>query len=124
MKLRRTVRIRANEQFGRGCRLRDEPLLYSILYTTLLFSVVLISFYILEEVLVGVIGGKTIAQSFPAIGGGSPQGILSVGGIVFVALIPFFAFREMGRVIGQRELRFLLLSRRTRVYTLQLRPQQ
>jgi hypothetical protein len=80
--------------------------------------VFLISFHILEEVLVGVIRGKTIAQSFPAIGGGSLQGILSVGTIVFVALIPFFAFREIGRVIGQHELRSLLLSRGTRVYTL------
>jgi len=51
-------------------------------------------------------------------------GILSVGAIVFVALIPFFAFREIGRVIGKSELWSLLLTRGKKVYTLQTRPQQ
>jgi hypothetical protein len=78
---------------------------------------------ILEEVLVGVFRGRTISQSIPAIGGESLQGLLSHGAIVFVAMIPFFAFREIGRVIGQRELWSLLLNRGTRVYTLQSRPQ-
>ena len=67
--------------------------------------------------------GKTISQSFPAIGGGSLQGLLSMAAIVFVALIPFFAFRELGRVIGKRELWSLLLKRGTRAYTLQSSPQ-
>ena len=80
-------------------------------------------FNILEEVVVGVFKGRTISQSFPAIGGGSLQGLLSMGAIVLVALIPFFAFRELGRVIGQRELWSLLLKRGTRVYTLQSSPQ-
>jgi len=43
---------------------------------------------------------------------------------VFVALIPFFAFREIGRVIGKSELWSLLLTRGKKVYTLQTRPQQ
>ena len=46
-------------------------------------------FHIIEEMVVGVVRGRTIAQSFPAIAGGSLQEILSVGAIVFVALIPF-----------------------------------
>jgi hypothetical protein len=53
----------------------------------------------------------------------SLQGIVSVGAIVFVSLIPFFAFREIGRVIGTRELWSLLLSRGTKACTLQSRPQ-
>jgi hypothetical protein len=43
---------------------------------------------------------------------------------LFVALIPFFAFREISRVIGRGQLWSLLLSRGTKVYTLQSRPQQ
>jgi hypothetical protein len=38
-----------------------------------------------------------------------------MGAIVFVALIPFFAFGEFGRVIGRRELWSLLLKSGTRV---------
>jgi len=80
-----------------------------------------IAFYILEEVVVGVFRGRIISQSFPAIWGGSLQGLLSMGAIVFVA--PFFAFRELARVIRQRELWSLLLKRGTRVYILQSSPQ-
>ena len=106
-----------------GSWLKDKPVLYLSLYKSLVFSVFLIAFHILEEVAIGVFKGRTISQSFPSIGGGGLQGLLSMGAIVFVALIPFFAFRELGRVIGQRELWSLLLKRGTRVYTLQSSPQ-
>jgi hypothetical protein len=104
--------------------LEHKSLAYSILYKSLVFSVLLIGFHIVEEMVVGLIRGRSIAQSFPAAGGGSVQAILSRGAIEFVALIPFFAFREIGRVIGKSELWSLLLTRGTRVYTLQSRPQQ
>jgi len=112
------------EDLNLGNRFREKPLVHSILYKSLVFAVFFICFHIFEEVVVGVFRGKTVAQSLPTIGGGSLQGIMSVGAIVFVSLIPFFAFREIGRVIGKRELWSLLLSRGTRVYALQSRPQQ
>ena len=112
------------EDLNLGSRFRHKPLVYSILYKSLVFAVFFICFHIFEEVVVGMFRGKTVAQSLPAIGGGSLQGIVSVGAIVFVSLVPFFAFREIARVIGKRELWSLLLSRGTRVYTLQSRPQQ
>ena len=112
------------EDLHLGNRFRDKPLLYSIFYKCFVFTIFLIVFHILERVIVGALSGRTIAQSFPSIGGGSLQGILSLGATVFVALIPFFAFREISRVMGQSEFWSLLLSRGTRVYTLQSTPQQ
>jgi hypothetical protein len=111
------------EDLHLGKRFEDKPLIYSILYKSLVFCVFFIGFHIIEEMAVGVIRGGTIGQSFPAIGGGSLQGIFSVGAIVFIALIPFFAFREIGRVIGKSELWSLLLTRGKRIYTLQARLQ-
>jgi len=111
------------EDLHLGSRFRDKPLVYSILYKSLIFAVFFICFHIFEEVVVGVFRGKNIAQSLPTIGGGSLQGIVSVGAIVFVSLIPFFAFREISRVIGRGALWSLLLHRGTRVYTLESRPQ-
>ena len=107
-----------------GTRFKDKPLVYSILYKCFIFTLFLIGFHIVERVIGGVLHGRSVAQSFPDIGGGSVQGILSLGATVFVALIPFFAFREISRVIGPGELWSLLLSRGTRVYTLQSRSQQ
>jgi len=111
------------EDFQFGNRFRDKPLIYTILYKCFVFALFIIGFHILERVIVGVWHGRTIAQSFPNVGGGSVTGILSLVVTVFVALIPFFAFREISRVIGRRELWSLLLSRGNRVYTLQSRPQ-
>jgi len=112
------------EDLQLGSRFRDKPLIYSILYKCFVFALFIIGFHILERMIVGVWSGRTIAQSFPTIGGGSVPGILSLGLTLFVALIPFFAFREISRVIGRGELWSLLLSRGTRVYSLQTRPQQ
>jgi len=111
------------EDLQLGSRFRDKPLIYSILYKCFTFSLFIIGFHILERVIVGVLSGRTIAQSFPNIGGGSVTGILSLGATLFVALIPFFAFREISRVIGRGALWSLLLHRGTRVYTLESRPQ-
>jgi len=40
------------------------------------------------------------------------EGILVVGVIMFVCLMPFFALREVGRVIGDDKLHELLFVRR------------
>jgi len=112
------------EDLQLGNRFRDKALIYSILYKCFMFTLFIIGFHILERVIIGVWSGRTIAQSFPTIGGGSVTGILALGATLFVALIPFFAFREISRVIGRGQLWSLLLSRGSRVYTLQSTPKQ
>ena len=87
--------------FGR-LQFKDWPLIYPILCKAVAFSILFIVFDVVEEVLVGVFKGKTIGESIPTIGGGTPSGVFFVGIILAVALIPFFAFREAGRVIGER----------------------
>ena len=54
---------------------------------------------------------QDIAASFPKIGGEGWKGILVVGSILFVALIPFFAYREVARVLGKDELHSLIFKR-------------
>jgi hypothetical protein len=73
-----------------------------------------LGFYIGEELLVGVWHGKTVAESFPDIGGGTWKGILVVGLIMFIGLIPFFAYRELARALGADELYVLVFSRGTK----------
>jgi hypothetical protein len=65
-----------------------------------------------EEIVIGLWKGKTVAESIPKIGGGSPFGIVIAGLIFTVALIPFFAFRELSRVLGKGVLETLLLKGR------------
>jgi hypothetical protein len=113
------------EDLHLGTRLfRDKPLIISILYRCLIFTLFIVAFHFVEDAVVGMFRGRTMAEIFPAIGAGSLKVILSRGVVVFVALIPFFTFREVGKVIGKRELWSLLLARGTSIYTLQSRPQQ
>jgi hypothetical protein len=99
------------EDFKLGNRFQDRPLIFPILYKAFVFAILFIIFHVLEEVVVGLWGGKTIAGSIPLIGGGTLRGALCVWGILFVSLIPFFAIREIGRVIGEHELWSLMFRR-------------
>ena len=99
------------EFFQVADNLQRKPLVYPIVFKSAVFCVILICFYIVEETLVGMWHGKTIAASFPKIGGGGWKGILVVGSILFVALIPFFAYRELARVLGKDELHSLIFKR-------------
>ena len=89
---------------------KERPLIYPILCKAVAFSVLFLVFDVVEEVLVGIFKGKTIDESIPSIGGGSLSGVFFVGIILAVALIPFFAFRAVGRAIGERELHALMFT--------------
>ena len=94
-----------------GNRFKHKPLIYPVLYKCFVFSALLTGFHIVERTFVGIVGGKTFSESFSQIGGRTLIGIVLISTLAFVMLIPFFAFRELGRVIGEEELRALVLGR-------------
>jgi hypothetical protein len=89
---------------------KDRPLIYSILCRAAAFSILFLVFDVVEEVLVGVFKGKTIAESIPSFVSEGLSGVLFWGIILAIALIPFFAFRAVGRAIGERELNSLMFT--------------
>ena len=99
------------QAFHFGERSKNEPLVYAILFKSAVFSVLLVCFDILEEVIVGLVHHKTITQSMPTLGGGGVEGVLLVALMVFIVLIPFFSFTEIARVIGEDELHSILFKR-------------
>jgi hypothetical protein len=105
--------ILIGEYFHVGETFKDRPLIYTILFKSAVFAALLICFHIIEETLIGILHGKTFFQSIPSIGGGKLQGILMIGVIMFVVLMPFFAFRELNQALGTEELRFLLFGDKT-----------
>lgn len=100
------------EDFRLGYRFDGEPLAYSILLKSILFGVALICFHVVERVLIGMWDGKAIVQSVSEIGVDKVEGIVSLGIISTVALIPFFILREIGRVIGPDKFWSLFFQRR------------
>jgi hypothetical protein len=85
-------------------RHQDKPLIYATLYKSLVFFVVLVLFSVVEEIVRGFFQHRTIIESLSGTSGGSLPAILASGVIMFVVLIPFFAFREIGRVLGENKL--------------------
>ena len=100
------------EDLHLGHRFNDKPLVYSILVKSLLFAVTLICFRVAEHVLIGMWDGRSIAQSIAEAGVNKLAGIVSLGIISTIALVPFFILREIGRMIGPDKLWSLFFPRR------------
>jgi hypothetical protein len=90
--------------------LPPQPLLFPTLFEAGSLTVVFIVFHELEAVIIGLVHGKDWAQSIPAIGGGGIAGLLCISIILFVALVPYIMFRNIGRAIGPERLAKLLLG--------------
>jgi hypothetical protein len=100
------------QAFHFGERFKDRPIVYAIFFKSAVFSVLLVCCDMLEEMLVGVFHHKTVTESIPKLGGGGAEGMLLVGLMVFIVLIPFFSFAEIARVIGEDNLLSLIFKRR------------
>jgi hypothetical protein len=100
------------EDLHLGHRLDDKPLVYSILFKSLLFGITLICFHIVEHVLIGMWHGEPVAESISKIGADNLEGMVSIGIIATVALIPFFILREISRAMGQENFFSFFFQRR------------
>jgi hypothetical protein len=91
---------------------KNEPLIYSTLFKSGAFALILGLFKILEEAGVGWYHGKSFSESISEIGGGTLEGILVFVLILAVLLVPFFAFSELRRIFGGDKLRRLFFTSR------------
>lgn len=87
-----------------GKKLEAKPLVYSAVYKAALFGLLAFAFHILEEVIKRLVQGKDIAGAFHEI---RLDDLFARSVIIFCTFIPLFAFRELGRVLGQDEFRAL-----------------
>ena len=103
-------RTRLNKRFD------SKPLLYTILFKSFVFAIILFFFRVLEEILIGVWNGRTIYDALvtdhPGVTDGSAVIVTAmVCTIMFVALIPFFAYMEIEDALGPETLRNLLFRK-------------
>ncbi len=99
------------EDLKLGRRFERLPLIYPVLYKSCAFAAVFIAFHMLERIVVGLLAGDSIGASIPSIGGGTWLGVTSVWAIMAVSLLPFFALREISRVLGKGELWNIMFRR-------------
>jgi hypothetical protein len=98
------------EHFDPGRWLRRRPLIYPILYEAFLLTVLFFIVHILEKIIEGFFHGKTVVESLPSFGGGGLVGLISVAVIMLVALVPFFAFRNLSLLLGPDRLSLLIFG--------------
>ena len=97
-------------RLGRG--LEHKPLIYPTLYKTVVFSLFVGVFTLIEHGIKGLWRGKGLAGGLVDLLGKGHHELLAGCLVTFVAFIPFFAFRELGRVLGEDKIRVLFFRRR------------
>jgi hypothetical protein len=98
------------EKLNLAEKLRGKPLAYPILSKSILLSVIFILFNMAETIAKGLWKGKSLMESMPKVGSGSPSEWIVTAMILAVALVPFFAFRELSRAVGRGVLGGLLIK--------------
>jgi hypothetical protein len=93
-----------------GKRYEQRPLLVSALYKALLFSLLVICFHYFEEGIKRLWHGEDIAGTLYETG---VNLLLARALVVFSTFVPFFAFREMRRVLGEDKFHALFFKTRT-----------
>jgi hypothetical protein len=91
---------------------KEEPLIYPTLFKSAAFGLLLGAFKILEEAGMSLYHGESVKESILSIGGGTFYGILAMIALLAVMLVPFFAFTELGGVIGESRLVKIFLESR------------
>jgi len=107
--LAKVVMIGAVFRLGRG--LEQKPLIYPALYKTIVFTLFVALFTILEHVVKSLWNGTGLTGGLAAFVG-SPHELLANSLVVFVAFIPFFGFKELGRVLGKEKIQALFFQKR------------
>jgi hypothetical protein len=87
-----------------GERDTTRPLIWPTLYRTFLFLLLLIAMTIVEEAVVGLFHGQSIAISLGDLFGRRLLETLAGYLIMLLVLIPYFAFRVLGEVLGEGRL--------------------
>ncbi|SPF49449.1 conserved membrane hypothetical protein [Syntrophobacter sp. SbD1] len=96
-----------------GRRFEDHSLILPTVYKAVVFTIFVGLFDIVEDTTIGLLHGKGIAAGFDEFMSAGWYELLSRCLVTFVAFIPFFAFGELKRVLGEDTLGKLFFRRRS-----------
>jgi hypothetical protein len=95
-----------------GKRFEGQPLIWPTVYHALMFLILLLILTTVEELLVGLLHHRPVAESLTHVAGSTFLQVFSVCFIMFLILIPYSAFVSLGKVLGEREvIRLFFISR-------------
>jgi hypothetical protein len=103
--------ILIGKMFGFSRRFENKPLIVPVLYKSILFGVLVLLFGVVEHLVKGLLHREGLLGGLRGIG---DLGAYELGArvlMLIVAFVPFFAFSEIGRVLGVNKLAAMFFSR-------------
>jgi len=97
--------------FGVSRWLEDRPLIFPVLFKSVLFGAFVFLFGIVEHFVEGWFHRESLAAILEKIASIGAYELGARAVILIVAFVPFFAFWELGRLIGLRRLAAMFFSR-------------
>jgi hypothetical protein len=94
-----------------GAPFRHATLIHLIIHKSVLFLLHLIGLSGIEEAILGLIHHRAIGDAMADLRGGRLGQIIASSLLLFLVLIPYFAFRELDRALGEGRLLQLLRQR-------------
>jgi hypothetical protein len=107
--LAKVIMIGAVVRLGRG--LEQKPLIYPTLYKTIVFTLFVMAFTVVEHVVKGLWSGQGLMGGLVELYRDRVYELRAGTLVIFVALIPFFAVKELERVLGAERIRALFFRR-------------
>jgi hypothetical protein len=96
---------------GRG--FEERPLIWPTLYKAVVFTIFVGIFGVFEHAIGGWLHGEGLMGGIHKLMSSGKYELLTRCLITFFAFIPFFAFQELGQVLGEGKIRKLFFRRRT-----------
>jgi hypothetical protein len=95
-----------------GRKHEDKPLIVPALYKTIVFGIWVIGIKILEHFIGAFVRGRGLAGGFHDLINENVYEILANALVVIPALVPFFAIKELERVVGREKLGCIVLPKK------------
>jgi len=105
--------IMLGDVLGLGRKLEEKSLIFPTLYKALVFGVWVVVFSIFEHIIMGSLHGEGLTGGIHELMSQGAYELLARGLVTFFAFIPFFAFREAQRVLGEGRIWALFFRRRS-----------
>jgi hypothetical protein len=98
--------------FRLGRALEAKPLIFPALHKTVIFTILCQLFTLAEHGIKGLLKGEGFTAGVRELVANGPHDLLANALMIFVGLLPYFAVRELGRVIGTQSIRALFFRNR------------
>jgi hypothetical protein len=96
-----------------GRRFGDRPRAIPTIYRTLMFSVLVVIFSLLEHIVKALFHGKKVSDGIAEFTSQGWQGMLAWYVLIIVAFLPFFTVKEIESAFGPEKVRALFFRKHT-----------